>query len=105
MTISAEATVDPRVANETVTREVASWPGVTTHAGPIRGGVEFRYRHRALGHLHATFDGPANADLILPPHIGEARIAEGRGRPHGIIPALGWITAPMANPAEIANAI
>jgi hypothetical protein len=71
-----------------IAAEVAGWPGVTT--APHRfGGVEFRVGRRELGHLH----GDRIADLPFPRRIRDELIAEGRARPHHVLPDSGWVTA------------
>jgi len=91
--------VDPRVANAAVIREVSSWQGVTVHEHRF-GGVEFRIGRRELGHLHARF-----ADLPFPPPIRNALISQGKARPHHVLPDSGWVTVPMRRAAEITNVI
>lgn len=99
------STVEPAAANAAVTREVSSWIGISVRSGPLEGGTEFRFNGRSLGHLHAPLGDVATADLIFPPNVGEALIASGRGRPHPMMPALGWVSAPMGTRSEIANVI
>ena len=92
-------------AVETVKREIATWAGISLDSGPLAGGVEIRFRHRTLGHLHAPLGGVAAADLIFSPEIGNALIAEGRAQPHPMVPGLGWVSVELGSAAEIANAI
>ena len=76
--------------------ELTSWDGVTAH--PHRfGGVEFRLGRRELGHLH----GDRFADLPFPRRIRDQLIAEGRARPHHVLPDSGWVTVPMDDPAAL----
>jgi luciferase-like monooxygenase len=78
------ATASP---GELIEAEVVSWPGVTT--GPHRfGGIEFRLGRRELGHLH----GDRIADLPFPRRIRDQLVAEGRARPHHVLPDSGWVT-------------
>ncbi len=73
---------------ERIAATVSSWPGV--QAGPHRfGGVEFRLGRRELGHLH----GDRIADLPFPRQLRDELIAEGRARPHHVLPDSGWVTA------------
>lgn len=75
---------------EQIAAEVASWPGVTS--APHRfGGVEFRLGRRELGHLH----GDRIADLPFPRRIRDELVADGRARPHHVLPDSGWVTAPI----------
>lgn len=75
---------------ERIANEVGSWEGVTSH--PHRfGGVEFRFGRRELGHLH----GDRIADLPFPRRIRDQLVAEGRARPHHVLPDSGWVTVPI----------
>jgi len=88
-----------RAATEAVRAAVASWEGVTTH--PHRfGGIEFRRGRRELGHLHGTI-----ADLPFPRRVCDELVAAGRARPHHVLPASGWVTAPMRTVPEVRNVI
>lgn len=91
--------VSPADANETVTREVSSWEGVSVHAHRF-GGVEFRVGRRELGHLH-----PAFADLPFPKRVRDELVAARRAAPHHVLPDSGWVTVPMQTTADVANVI
>ena len=83
-----------------IARAVESWSGV--EAAPHRfGGVEFRLGRRELGHLH----GDQIADLPFPRRVRDQLIAEGRARPHHVLPDSGWITVPIGSDEEAATAI
>jgi hypothetical protein len=83
-----------------ITETVSSWPDVET--APHRfGGVEFKLGRRELGHIH----GDRIADLPFPKRVRDGLIAEGRARPHHVLPDTGWITTPIATPSEAENAI
>src|SRR5947209_8049798 len=85
---------------EHIAETVQSWPGV--EAAPHRfGGVEFRLGRRELGHLH----GDRIADLPLPRRVRDELIAEGRARPHHVLPDSGWITVSIDSPEGAENAI
>jgi len=73
--------------SEAVTRELLSWPGVTTHDHRF-GGVEFRVNGREMGHMH----GDELADLPFPKDVGKKLIAKGKALPHHFIPQSGWIS-------------
>ncbi|MDQ2761001.1 MAG: DUF5519 family protein [Actinomycetota bacterium] len=93
-------THEPPGAAERITATVAGWPGVTT--GPHRfGGVEFRLGRRELGHLH----GDRIADLPFPRRVRDELIADGRARPHHVLPDSGWITFTIDEPADVEQAI
>ena len=86
-------------AIDAVQSVVERWAGVTTHAHRF-GGIEFRVGRRELGHLHRSF-----ADLPFPRAVRDELIAEGRARPHHVLPDSGWVTVPMRTPSEVANVI
>jgi Luciferase len=86
--------------HEQIRAVVESWPGV--EAAPHRfGGVEFRLGRRELGHLH----GDRIADLPFPRRVRDQLIAEGRARPHHVLPESGWITVSIASPEEAERAL
>jgi len=89
----------PRAAREAVCAAVASWEGVTTHDHRF-GGLELRLGRRELGHLHETI-----ADLPFPRGVRDTLVAEGRARPHHVLPQSGWVTVSMRTASEIANVI
>jgi Luciferase len=91
--------LSPRAAIETVRAAVASWEGVTTHTHRF-GGIEFRLGRRELGHLHGTI-----ADLPFPRRVRDELVAEGRARPHHVLPQSGWVTVPMRTSSELSNVI
>ncbi|MGE5326418.1 MAG: luciferase family protein [Deltaproteobacteria bacterium] len=78
-------------------REIASWASVSVHEHRF-GGVEFRLGRRELGHLHPRF-----ADLPFPRHVRDELIAQGRARPHHVLPDSGWVTVPMRTARDIVN--
>jgi hypothetical protein len=73
---------------ERIAAEVESWPGVSS-ASHRFGGLEFRLGRRELGHIH----GDRFADLPFPRRIRDELIAQGRARPHHVLPESGWVTA------------
>jgi Family of unknown function (DUF5519) len=78
-----------------IAEEVLSWPGVSS--APHRfGGVEFRVGRRELGHLH----GDRLADLPFPRRLRDRLIAEGRARPHHVLPDSGWVSVPIRSEAD-----
>jgi hypothetical protein len=68
-----------------ISREVASWEGVTVHEHRF-GGVEFRLGRRELGHLHDTW-----ADLPFTARIREMLVDTGRAEPHRF-GVRGWVS-------------
>jgi Luciferase len=89
-----------QTTGEQIAATVRSWPGV--EAAPHRfGGVEFRLGRRELGHLH----GDRIADLPFPRRVRDELIAEGRARPHHVLPDSGWITVSIRSPSEADNAL
>ena len=84
---------------ETIREAVGGWEGVTTHDHRF-GGIEFRVGRRELGHLHRTF-----ADLPFPRRVRDELVANGRAKPHHILPESGWVTVPMCTDADVENVI
>ena len=85
---------------EHIATTVQSWPGV--EAAPHRfGGIEFRVGRRELGHLH----GDRIADLPFPRRVPDELIADGRARPHHVLPDTGWVTTSIRSDSEAENAI
>ena len=64
------------------------------------GGIKFRLGRRELGHLHGTI-----ADLPFPRRVRDELVAEGRARPHHVLPQSGWVTVSMRTKSEISNVI
>jgi hypothetical protein len=85
---------------EQIATTVESWPGVEA-ASHRFGGVEFRVGRRELGHIH----GDRIADLPFPRRVRDELVAEGRARPHHVLPNSGWITVSIRSPAEAENAL
>ena len=85
---------------EHIATTVQSWPGVEAAAHRF-GGVEFRVGRRELGHLH----GDRIADLPFPRRVRDELIADGRARPHHVLPTSGWITVSIRSPEDAENAI
>lgn len=65
------------------------------------GGIEFRVGRRELGHLH----GDRIADLPFPRRVRDELIAEGRARPHHVLPDSGWVTTSIGTDREAKNAL
>ena len=85
---------------EQITETVRSWPGV--ESAPHRfGGIEFKVGRRELGHLH----GDRIADLPFPRRVRDELIAEGRARPHHVLPESGWITVSIRSPEDADHAV
>src|SRR5262252_9380418 len=85
---------------EQIAATVQSWPGV--QAAPHRfGGLEFRLGRRELGHIH----GDRIADLPFPRRVRDELIADGRARPHHVLPDSGWVTVPMRTASDVENVI
>ena len=85
---------------EQITETVQSWPGVESVSHRF-GGIEFRVGRRELGHLH----GDRIADLPFPRRVRDELVAEGRARPHHVLPDSGWITVSIDSPEEADSAV
>jgi Family of unknown function (DUF5519) len=73
---------------EQIAEEVSSWDGVVAMPHHRFGGVEFKVGRREIGHLH----GSRLADIPFPVAIREQLVAEGRAKPHHVLPKSGWIS-------------
>lgn len=83
-----------------IAEAVESWPGVEA-AQHRFGGIEFRLGRRELGHIH----GDRIADLPFPRRVRDELIADGRARPHHVLPDSGWITVSIRSDDEADRAI
>ncbi len=85
---------------ETIRREVTSWPGV--EAKPHRfNGVEFRVRGHEIGHLH----GDRWADLPFPVRVRKELVAQGKARPHHVLPQTGWVSYSIRSEDDVARVL
>jgi hypothetical protein len=83
-----------------IAQALATWPGV--EQAPHRfGGIEFRLGKRELGHLH----GDALVDLPFPRRVRDELVAQGRARPHHVLPDSGWISFWIESPGDVEHAI
>jgi hypothetical protein len=74
-------------AQETITKAVTEWEGVTVR--PHRfGGVEYVIGKREIGHIH----GDHLVDIPFPKKVREEVVRAGRAQPHHILPDSGWIS-------------
>lgn len=77
-----------------------SWPQVEAH--PHRfGGTEYRIGRRELGHIH----GDHLVDIPFPTRVRDELVAAGQAQPHHILPASGWISLYLREPADVERAI
>ena len=70
-----------RAADERITEEVTSWPGVVAGLGS-RGEFAFRFRHREIGHLH----GDEAMHTSFPKRLWTELHEEGRIDYHPVFP-------------------
>ncbi|HEY7081641.1 MAG TPA: luciferase family protein [Nitrososphaeraceae archaeon] len=85
---------------EKISKEILSWPGVTT--GPHRfGGTEFRIGKREMGHIH----GNTLADLPFPMHVRNQLIESGLASPHHILPKSGWVSKWIRGEEDISKVV
>jgi hypothetical protein len=85
---------------EEIRREVLDWPGVEAKAHRF-GGVEFRVRGHEIGHLH----GGGLADLPFPVRVRKELVAEGKARPHHVLPETGWVSYPIGGEKDVPGAL
>lgn len=87
-------------AHEKIHAAVTSWSEVAAH--PHRfGGTEYRLGERELGHIH----GDALVDIPFPKKVRNEIVAAGRAEAHHILPASGWVSLYLNEPADVENAI
>jgi Family of unknown function (DUF5519) len=91
-----------QAANERITEEVTSWPGVE-EAGPgRRGEFAFRVGGREIGHLH----GDHAAHFAFPKPVWRELRKQGRISPHPVFPDReGPAAREIANDADIRDVI
>ena len=83
-----------------ILQTVSMWPGVEAH--PHRfGGTEYRIGKREIGHIH----GDALVDIPFPTKVRDEVVAAGRAQPHHLLPATGWVSFYLRQPADVAQAI
>lgn len=78
---------------QTVTDEVARWPGVMVESDHL-AGVEFRLGYRELGHIHGTDVG----HVPVPPDVRDRLISAGRASPHPMFPTANWVEIVISTP-------
>ena len=89
-----------RGAQETITRAVTAWEGVTVQ--PHRfGGVEYVIGKREIGHIH----GDHMVDIPFPKKVRDEIVLAGRAQPHHILPESGWISFYLRQSEDVGQAI
>jgi hypothetical protein len=87
-------------AQETITRAVTAWEGVTVQ--PHRfGGVEYGFGQREIGHIH----GNHLVDIPFPKKVRDEIVLAGRAQPHHILPETGWVSFYLRQPEDVGQAI
>ena len=87
-------------AQQTITKTVTSWTGVTSQ--PHRfGGVEYVIGRREIGHIH----GDHLVDIPFPKKVRDEIVAAGRAQPHHILPETGWVSFYLRQEADVDQAI
>ena len=89
-----------RGAQETISKAVKTWEGVT--ASPHRiGGVEYAIGKREIGHIHCD----NLLDIPFPKKIRDAIVEAGDALPHHILPDTGWVSFYLREPEDVQKAI
>jgi len=96
--VTGQAVLDALVA------EVDSWPGVVSSDHRF-AGIEFKVGRREIGHVHVGEPGRSFADLPFPRAKRNELIAEGRARPHHVLPDSGWLTVPIRTASDVEDVI
>lgn len=87
-------------AHARITASVTAWPGVT--AQPHRfGGTEYRLGTREIGHVH----GDRLVDVPFPTTVRHEVVAAGEAEPHHLLPASGWVSLWLREPADLDRAL
>jgi hypothetical protein len=87
-------------AQQSITKAVTSWPGVTSQ--PHRfGGVEYVIGRREIGHIH----GDHLVDIPFPKKVRDGIVAAGRAEPHHILPETGWVSFYLRQDSDVEQAI
>ncbi len=87
-------------AQETITRTVSGWEGVTVQ--PHRfGGVEYVIGKREIGHIH----GDQLVDIPFPKKIRDEIVQAGEAQPHHILPETGWVSFYLHQPGDVEQAL
>jgi hypothetical protein len=88
-------------ADEIITLEVASWPGVTAGAGS-RGEFSFKVGRREIGHLH----GARVAHFGFPKAVWQELYDAGRIDYHPVFPdKKGWGARRIASQEDVQDVI
>jgi hypothetical protein len=89
-----------RALAQRIVEAVTAWEGV--QAGPrLFPRAKFHFGRRSLGHLH----GGRAAHIPLPRRVRDALIADGRARPHPVMPESGWISFSIEDESDADRAI
>jgi hypothetical protein len=87
-------------AQDTITRAVTAWEGVTVQ--PHRyGGVEYGIGRREIGHIH----GDHMVDIPFPKKVRDQIVLAGRAQAHHILPESGWVSFYLRQPEDVEQAI
>jgi hypothetical protein len=87
-------------AHVTIETALLSWDGVTSHTHRF-GGREYRLGKVELGHVH----GDSLADLPFPTKLRDKLVAEGRARPHHVLPDSGWVSRSIDDASDVEDVI
>ena len=89
-----------RGAQDSITKAVTSWAGVTVQ--PHRfGGIEYVIGKREIGHIH----GDHLVDIPFPKKVRDEIIATGRAQPHHVLPETGWVNFYLRQEDDVEKAI
>lgn len=79
---------------------VAAWPGI--HTDDLQSsGKDFLLGRREIGHVH----GNQLVDIPFPKKLRDELVANGRAKPHGILPKSGWVSIPLESDQAMDDAI
>jgi hypothetical protein len=87
-------------AQETITKAVIAWTGVTSQ--PHRfGGLEYVIGRREIGHIHGDY----LVDIPFPKKVRDEIVAAGRAQPHHVLPETGWVSFYIREEGDVEKAI
>lgn len=79
---------------------VANWPGIQTD-DLQHSGKDFLLGRREIGHVH----GDDLVDIPFPMSVRDRLVAEGRAKPHRVLPKSGWVSIPLDSDQDVDQAI
>jgi hypothetical protein len=83
-----------------LTREVSSWPGVSTYLARF-GGTAFRFGTAEIGHIHLA----GSVHILFPRPVRDELLAQGAASDHPWAPNTGNASFVMRAPEDLVHAL